>query len=87
MIGPLRKVFRKTADGEEGPLDLLAIKAGDTFRMEPACKEDNAFCPQGWMIAKSDGYLIDGVQGIVIEDQPIEQVSITIPIEEPCKTN
>jgi hypothetical protein len=67
MIGPLRKVFRKTAEGEEGPFDLLAIKAGDTFRMEPP---DNCFdpgCPSQWMEAKSDGYLQeDGVQGIVI---------------------
>lgn len=68
MIKPLLRVFRKTADGEDRPLDLLAIKAGDTFRMEPAleCPEDK-FCPNGWMIAKTDGYLQDGVQGIVIE--------------------
>lgn len=81
MTSQLRKVFRKTVDGEEGPIDLLAIKAGDTFRMEPACEEDNAFCPKGWMVAKSDGYLIDGIQGITIKDPPFEQVSIAIPID------
>jgi len=70
-MGPFRQVFRKTADGEEGPLDFLAIKAGDTFRMEPPveCPEDR-LCPKGWMIAKSDGYLTDGIQGIVIENEP-----------------
>ncbi len=87
MIGPLRKVFRKTADGEEGPLDFLALKAGDTFRMEPP---DNCFdpeCPEGWMKAKTDGFIQDGIQTITIVCEKMDRVMVKIPIEEPCKTN
>lgn len=81
MIGPLRKVFRKTADGEERVSGLIDIKAGDTFRME---SPDNCFdpnCPTQWMEAKTAGYIQDGVQGIVIGRL------IEVEGDAPCKTS
>jgi len=81
MIGPLRKVFRKTADGEERVQGLIDIKAGEVFRMEPAdeCPEDH-FCPTQWIEAASDGYETEEkVQGIV--------VGRLIEVEGTCKTS
>lgn len=80
MIGPLRKVFRKTAEGEERVSGLIDIKAGDIFRMEPPDEcPDDPWCPSGWMKAGSDGYETEGTQGIVIGRM--------IEVEGTCKTN
>lgn len=80
MIGPLRKVFRKTADGEERVSGLIDIKAGETFRMEPPdeCPDDK-FCPTQWMEAGSNGYETEDTQGIIIKR--------LIEVEGTCKTN
>jgi len=60
MTEPMRKVYRKTADGEEGPLEsgLLGVKAGETIRLEPIDEDDAKHCPTDWFVATSDGYLM-----------------------------
>jgi hypothetical protein len=65
----LRKVFRKTISGEEGPISIIYVKTGDTFRLEPIDATDKA-CPKGWMVATSNGQIIDGVPGICVKEVP-----------------
>lgn len=76
---PIRQVHRLLTDREEGPLEqgLLDLKAGDTFRLEPADRNDTC-CPTYWMKAMGDGYMVprdptqDGSPSKVqtIHDQP-----------------
>jgi hypothetical protein len=63
----LRKVFRKTSIGEEGPISLIYVKKGDTFRLVPIDELDTA-CPKGWMVATSNGQILNGVPGISVKE-------------------
>lgn len=67
---PMRRVFRRTSNGEEGPLSLLRIKAGEVFRMEPPIEDPDDFsCPTGWLIAKSNGFIAEyGIPGIMFDE-------------------
>jgi hypothetical protein len=65
MTDQLRRIYLMRSGVECGPTDMLAIRSGEVFRMEPPLGvTDDVGCPTGWLRALDGGYTRDGVQRV-----------------------
>ena len=72
----LRRLFVRDTDTYERQVpDLMVLKVGDVFRLEPPIgmtRADDPHCPSGWWIVTGEPRSYDGNQGVQCEPYPMK---------------